>query len=651
MNKKAIIFILISNLIISIPSFSQNNIEIIEKSKVHIKDGFWASRLNINNNVTLPHILNHLQSPGFLQNFRICAGFEEGIFVKGTSNASDDVKVFKYLEGEMYSSMLYNDTGRINFVTALWDSVLVVQQSDGYLCTRFILGEKDKKFNRIGYGYQMYIAGHFIEAAIAHYKATKNRKTLDAAIRFADLIDSKVGPEKSKIKDVPGHQEIELALIKLYRITQNERYLQLSKFFIEERGKIKYRDSYGIRRQDHKPLLKHREAVGHAVRATYSYAAMTDIASITGDTDYINAINRLWQNVVSSKLYITGAIGSRHINPSESLGTDYELPNREAYAENCGNIGLMLWNWRMYQFTGDKKYFDVIERTLYNVFLAGTSLKGNTFCYCNPLQYSPEWKNSGTKREPWWPCPCCPPNIARMFPQIPELIYAKKTNSIFVNLFINSLVTISLARGEVNIYQESDYPWDGKINIWIEPGENKNFTLLLRVPGWALNQPVPSDLYKYLEPIDSKLELSINNEHIPIDLFDGYLKINRTWEKGDKVTLNLPMPIRRVICHKDLIENRGKIALEKGPIIYCLEAADNQGSVLDIYLPDTSKLSYTYEKDILNGCGIITGEGYKIDKYDKEEYIKYKSKIIAIPYFAWQNRGLNEMNVWINSIK
>lgn len=644
--------IIFSIFFINVQTYCQYDIQTIDKTEVKITDGFWSFRLYMNHYNTLPHILNHIQGPGFLQNFRTAGGFEEGDFVKGTRNASDDVKVFKYLEAIAHSGMLFNDKKALNLTDAVWDTILAAQQPDGYLCTRFILGEKERKLNRIGTGYQVYIAGHFIEAAIAQYEATKSRKALDAAIKFVDLIDSVVGPEESKIRDVPGHQEIELALIKLYRVTQNEKYFNLSKFFIEERGKIDHRPSYGIRNQDHKQLLKHEEAVGHAVRATYSYCAMTDIAAITKEKDYYSAINRLWDNIVSAKLYFTGAIASRYKFPSESFGNDYELPNREAYAETCGNIGFILWNWRLFQLTGDKKYIDVLERALYNALLAGISLEGNKFSYCNPLEYDPEWNTplNTIKREPWRGVPCCPPNIARLIPQIPEYIYATKDNSIFINLFINSSAEFHLTNNNIAITQESIYPWDGHIDIRVKPEKVTNFSLLIRIPGWAQNRPVPSDLYEYLDPIRSKVQLSINDKKISVKESDGYIIINRKWKKGDKITLDLPMEIRRVISNSKVIENKNKIALERGPIVFCLEEVDNN-SVLDIYLPDTSELSYTFKKDMLNGCGIITGAGFKIDKYLKEEELKFQGKVIAIPYYAWQNRGLKEMVVWINRLK
>ncbi len=631
--------------------FGQYEIQSVPKEKVDITDGFWFSRLMTNHNATIPHIFNNIQGPGYLQNFKIAGGYDKGGFVNGTANSSDDIKVYKYLEAAAYSGALFDDKELIAHTDALWDTVLAAQQTDGYLCSRFILGEEDLKMNRIGYGYQMYAAGHLMEAAIAHYNVTKDRKAMDAAIRFADLIDSLVGPGDEKIQDVPGHQNIELALIRLFHVTLNEKYLKLSKFLIEERGNIDKRGSYGIRALDHKPLLEHEEAVGHAVRATYSYCAMADLAALLKATDYHSAVDRIWENVSSKKLYITGAFASRYEFPSESIGSDYELPNKEAYAETCGHIGFMLWNKRMYQLTGEKKYLDVLERTLYNAFLAGISLDGKKFSYCNPLEYNPLWQQERVERLPWRPVPCCPPNIARFIPQLCELIYGQTGNEIFINLFINSSADISIEGGSVNIKQKSLYPWDGHIEIQVNPAGKSTFPLCIRIPGWAQNQPVPGDLYHYSEQRGIDISLSMDGKKAPVDISDGYIIIDRTWNHQTTITVDFPMEIRRVISNGKIVENAHKTALERGPIVYCFEGADNHNSALNIFLPDTSNLSFRFEKDILNGCGVISGTGFKIDKYSKEQFIQYHGEVTAIPYYAWQNRGLKEMAVWINRMK
>jgi DUF1680 family protein len=475
------------------------------------------------------------------------------------------------------------------------------------------------------------------EAAYAHYKATGKKNFLNIALKNADLICETFGPGKKL--DVPGHQIIETGLVKLYLATGKEKYLDEAKFFLDQRGNAKGHNLYGSYSQDHKPVVEQDEAVGHAVRAVYMYAAMTDVAAIMIDASYRAAVEKIWDNVVSKKLYVTGGVGARH--QGESFGDNYELPNRTAYNETCAAIGNIYWNHRMFLLTGDAKYIDVLERTLYNGMISGVSLEGNTFFYPNCLESDGKYRfNMGSlTRQPWFDCSCCPTNAIRFIPSMPSYIYATRNDSLYVNLFISSKTKVEMNKTNVEISQQTNYPWDGKVTIKVNPQKSETFAVNVRIPGWATGRPVPSDLYSYLNESPEKVTLKLNSEPVDINMKNGFAVIERKWSQGDVIELNLPMPIRRVIANEKVRADIDKVALARGPIVYCAEGIDNDGKVLDMVIPDETELQAEYRANLLGGVTVITGNV-------RDENGEAR-KLTAIPYYAWSNRGPGEMAVWM----
>jgi hypothetical protein len=498
-----------------------------------------------------------------------------------------------------------------------------------------------KRWVNLQWSHELYVLGHLYEAAVAHYQATGKKTLLDVAIKNADLLLKDFGPNALKIP--PGHEEVEIGLIKLYNVTNDERYLNLAKFFLDIRGRGKEltgRESWGEYAQDHKPVTEQEEAVGHAVRAAYLFSAMTDIDALTEDKAYYNAVDKLWHNVVDKKLYVTGGIGST--GSGEALGADYDLPNASAYNETCSSIANMMWNYRMFQLHGDGKYLDVFERTLYNAFLSGVGLDGKTFFYPNPLQ------SFGTHgRTPWFTCACCPPNVARFIASLPEKLYSVDGDKIYVNLFSSNTAELSLNNSLVKLKEETNYPWDGNVKLRVEetlPG-NK-FNLLIRIPGWAEGKPIDGNLYKFLNAKNFPI-LKVNSEPVEVKIQKGFVSIMRNWKKGDMVELTLPMDIHRVIANKNVEADSGRVALERGPIMFCAEWPDNNGYVRNILLPDDVNLSASFNPGLLNGVEVIKGKaiGYKFINENKTE--KAEQNFEAIPYYAWAHRGTGEMSVWL----
>jgi DUF1680 family protein len=474
------------------------------------------------------------------------------------------------------------------------------------------------------------------EAAYAHYQATGKRNFLDVALKNADLIAETFGPGKNM--DVPGHQIIETGLVKLYLATGKRKYLDLAKHFLDERGNAKGHKLYGAYSQDHKPVTEQDEAVGHAVRAVYMYAAMADIAGIMNDSAYLNAVKKIWENVVSKKLYITGGIGARH--KDESFGDNYELPNLTSYNETCAAIGNIYWNHRMFLLSGDAKYIDVLERTLYNGMISGVSLTGNLFFYPNCLESDGKYRfNQGSlTRQPWFDCSCCPTNVIRFIPSVPNYIYAHRGDSLYVNLFVKSRADVKINKTNVLVDQETNYPWDGRVIIRVSPKTKERFAVNIRIPGWALEKPVPSDLYRYLDENQEKVTLKLNAESIEVKVNKGYVTLERKWSKGDVVELSLPMSVHRVIANGKVAEDRHKVALVRGPIVYCAEGVDNGGKALDLIIPDDAEFEAEYKSDLLGGVTVITAN--VSDESGGER------KLTAIPYYAWSHRGPGEMVVW-----
>jgi len=604
---------------------------------VVIADEFWAPRIETNRKVTVPYDFKKCEETGRIDNFAKAGGLMEGNFEGIYFNDSD---LYKVIEGAAYSLKSHPDAELEKYVDGVIDKIAAAQWEDGYLYTFYSLPQRqpEKRWTDVRNKHELYCAGHFFEGAVAYYRATGKRKILDVAIRLADYIDSVFGPDKKH--DVPGHEEIEIGLVKLYRVTGDEKYLELAKFFLDERGQSERREIYGDYCQDHKPVVEQDAAVGHAVRAGYLYSGMADVAVLTGDAGYVEALGRIWRDVVSKKLYITGGVGAR--GGGESFGEDYELPNKTAYCETCAAIANAMWNHRMFLLHGDAKYIDVLERVIYNGFLSGISLSGDKFFYPNPLA-----SDGNYERSPWFDCACCPVNIVRFVPSLPGCAYAQRGDVLYVNLFIGGSATIKMAEDIVRLEQQTRYPWDGRVKIIVEPKRSEEFTICVRIPGWARNQPVPSDLYRFLDENFRKVNLKVNGESVDLNIDKGFVSINRKWGKGDCIELNLPMPIRRVVSHKNVKDNAGRTAVQRGPVVYCFEGVDNPKGVAKLILPANAKLKAEYYGDLLGGIVTIKGQG-KIQQPQAEgQTILENIEVVAIPYYAWAHRGKSEMAVWL----
>jgi len=606
-------------------------------SSVKVDDAFWSPRIETNRTVTIPADFRKCEQTGRIRNFEVAGKLARGKFQGIRFNDSD---VFKVIEGASYSLVQHPDAKLEAYLDDLIAKIAAAQEEDGYLYTTRTIdpehpaaGAGKTRWSNLISSHELYNAGHMYEAAVAYYRATGKRAFLDVALKNADLICRTFGP--GKLHDIPGHEEIEIGLVKLYRVTGEEKYLQLAKFFLNERGHPERR-SPGARSehpeytQDHLPVLEQREAVGHAVRAMYLYSGMADVALLTGDEAYVEAIDRIWDNVVSKKMYLTGGVGARH--GGESFGDNYELPNATAYAETCAAIGNALWNYRLFLLHGDAKYLDVLERILYNGFLSGVSLKGDTFFYVNPLSADGKTKfNQGSAtRKPWFNCACCPTNIVRFMPSIPGYVYARRGGDIYVNLFLGGEARIETANNTVQLVQQTRYPWDGRVDITVNPSRQAGFAILVRIPGWARNRPVPSDLYRYATIRDERVSLRVNGKDTPLRLEAGFARIERVWKKGDVIELRLPMPVRRVLANARVADDAGKVALERGPVVYCVEGIDNGGDLSRVKLNNATKLGTAYRPDLLGGIEVIEG-----------------GNLLAIPYYAWSNRGPGPMEVWL----
>ncbi len=616
---------------------------------VTIDDAFWSPRIETNRTVTISYDFQKSEETDRLTNFDKAAGRMAGDHVGIFFNDSD---VFKIIEGAAYSLQIHPDPELDAYLDNLIERITAAQEADGYLYTARTIAERNgtpeklhddreglSRWSQLRVNHELYNVGHLYEAAAAHYLATGKRALLDVAIKNADLVDSVFGPEKKH--DVPGHQEIEMGLVKLYGVTGDERYLRLAKFFLDERGHHEQRPAHinfgnpGYM-QDHLPVTEQDEAVGHAVRALYMYSGMADVAALTGEQAYIDAIDRLWENVVGKKLYITGGLGARH--HGEAFGDNYELPNATAYNETCAAIANIFWNQRMFQLHGDAKYIDVLERSLYNGFLPGVAFSGDKFFYVNPLAFDGEYRfnrDNSNERLGWFNCSCCPTNVVRVFPSLGGYIYAQSESSLYVNLFVNSQSRVMLADTTVKIAQQSNYPWDGDITVTVQPEQAATFALHLRVPGWAQGKPLPSDLYAYLSNSTEPILITVNGNPIPVIVDKGYATIKRQWQAGDVVKLQLPMTVQRVVSHVAVEEDRGKVAIERGPLVYCAEAIDNSGAIKEATLADDAQCTMAAESSLLQGIHTI-------------QVNHPRAKMLLIPYYAWAHRGIGEMTVWFD---
>lgn len=612
-------------------------------TNVTIRDKFWKRRIDTAINVTIPYDFKKCEETGRIDNFAKAAGLMPGPHQGIYYNDSD---VFKVVQGAAYALRHAPNPELEAYLDELIDKFAAAQEDDGYLYTARTIDPENapahcgpERWSILAVNHELYNVGHMYEAAVAYYDATGKRKFLDVALKNADLIDSVFGVDK--LRDVPGHQEIEIGLVALYRATGEDRYLRLAKFFLDERGRANGRDLYGPICQDHLPVTEQREAVGHAVRAGYMYAGMTDIAALTGDAQYASAVKALWENVVGKKLALTGGIGARH--DGEAFGDNYDLPNLKAYNETCAAQANILWNQRLFQLTGEAKYIDILERTLYNGFLSGIGLDGRSFYYVNPLACDGEFlfnRATSMTRQPWYQTSCCPTNIVRLLPSLSSYVYARRGRDIFVNLYAAGDGRFRINDIDVRIQQATDYPWDGDIVLQVSVSKPVTFSLKLRVPGYARNQPLPSDLYRFAKTSFDEAYLSMDGMMIPYLLEDGYISLEREWQSESQILLRLPLAPRRIVAHNAVDELRGKVALERGPIVYALEAADNEADVLDLNLPDTSAIKAEYQADLLGGVTTLSGDAFDAGGN--------KVAFNAIPYYAWGHRGEGKMTVWLN---
>lgn len=611
-------------------------------TSVKVTDSFWGQRLKASREVTIPLAFSKCEETGRYENFVKAAHPSDEYKVGGFS--FDDTDVYKTIEGASYLLQTYPDKKLEKYI----DSVLVIvagaQEPDGYLYTARTMNPKHphewagpERWTKVEeLSHEFYNLGHMVEGAVAHYQATGKRNFLDIAIRYADCVCKAIGNGPDQKKLVPGHQIAEMALVRLYLVTGDRKYLDQAKFFLDARGYTSRKDAYS---QAHKPVLEQDEAVGHAVRATYMYAGMADVAAITGDSSYIKAVDRIWENIVSKKIYITGGIGARHAG--EAFGDNYELPNLSAYNETCAAIGNVYVNYRLFLLHGDAKYFDVLERTLYNGLISGVSLDGGSFFYPNPLS-----SNGGYSRKPWFGCACCPSNISRFIPSLPGYVYAVKDNQVYVNLYMSNRGELKVDRKKVVLEQETSYPWDGDIRIRVAQGSQK-FVLNLRIPGWVRGEVLPSDLYRYADNKQLSYAVTVNGEPVTGELQKGYLQIDRKWKKGDVVEVHFDMQPRVVKAHEQVAADRGRVAIERGPIVYCAEWPDNDFNVHNILLNQRPTFQVVNKPDLLYGICELTTEAQSLS-YNAAGKLAVKDVTLTlIPYYAWAHRGEGDMEVWL----
>jgi len=611
-------------------------------TSVKVTDNFWGQRLQASREVTIPLAFSKCEETGRYENFVKAAHPSDTYKVEGFS--FDDTDVYKTIEGASYSLQTYPDKKLQKYI----DSVLVIvagaQEPDGYLYTARTMNPKHPH-NWAGkerwvavenLSHEFYNLGHMIEGAVAHYQATGKRNFLNIAIKYADCVCREIGNGPQQKKYVPGHQIAEMALVKLYMVTGDKKYLDQAKFFLDTRGYTSRKDAYS---QPHKPVVEQDEAVGHAVRAVYMYSGMADGAAITGDSSYIKAIDKIWDNIVSKKIYITGGIGARHAG--EAFGNNYELPNQSAYCETCAAIGNVYMNYRLFLLHGDAKYFDVLERTLYNGLISGVSLDGGSFFYPNPLS-----SNGKYSRKPWFGCACCPSNVSRFIPSLPGYVYAVKNDQVYVNLYLSNKAELKVDKKKILLEQETSYPWNGDIRLKITQG-NQDFTMKLRIPGWVRGNVLPGDLYSYTDNQKPAYQVSVNGQTVESDVNDGYLSIARKWKKGDVVEVHFDMIPRIVKANPKVEADHGRVAVERGPIVYCAEWPDNRFNVHSILLNQHPQFKVTDKPELLYGIRQITTDAQALS-YDKAGKLVTKDvELTLIPYYAWAHRGEGDMEVWL----
>lgn len=612
-------------------------------NQVAVLDGFWLPRFETNRLVTVWADFRKSEETGRIANFARAGKLEPGPF-RGIP--FDDSDVYKIVEGAAYTLATHPDPKLDAYLDALIAKMAAAQEPDGYLYTARTLGFTNgmtgkERWSNMGASHELYNVGHLYEAAAAHYAVTGKRALLEVACKSADYLCKTFGPAEGQLKRTSGHEEVEIGLCKLYRATGEKRYLDLAKFFIDMRGRKDLRPLYGAYNQDHLPVVEQAEAVGHAVRAGYLYAGMADVAALTGDPSYVAAIDRLWENVVSKKLHLNGGIGARH--QGEAFGENYELPNESAYLETCAAIANALWNERMFLLHGDAKYVDVLERIVYNGFLSGISISGDEFFYPNPLA-----SRGGYARSKWFGCSCCPVNIVRFIPQLAQFAYAQRDADLYVNLFVASRASLKTPAGGLTLTQATDYPWSGRIRIAVDPAsDGADFALKLRIPGWAIGRPVPSNLYAQTAPGSlGDVSLALNGQSVPLALDKGYATLKRAWRKGDVVTLDLAMPVRFVRAHPSAKDDDGRLAVERGPLVYCAEGVDNGGHALNLKIAACPAVEESSVEIGGHRMVSLAVQAVAASSDLRGQTTMVPAAATMVPYFAWCHRGAGEMQVW-----
>ena len=632
-------------------------IQSVNFTAVKFMDNFWMPRMRINHDVTIPASFERCERTGRVKNFEMAAA-KSGKFC--TIFPFDDTDIYKTIEGASFSLSLFPDKKLEAYIDTLIEKVAKAQEPDGYLYTARTINPNEphswsgteRWSKEREQSHELYNAGHLYEAAAAHYYATGKKNLLNIALKNADLVCSVFGPDKKHV--APGHEVVEMGLVKLYRITGKKEYLETAKYFIDERGHYdgydpKSNDVFknGSYWQDHKPVVEQDEAIGHAVRAGYLYAGMADVAALTGDKQYLQAVDRIWENMVSKKFYVQGGLGA--IPHGERFGENYELPNATAYNETCAAIANVYWNHRMFLLHGDSKYMDVLERSLYNGLISGVAMDGRSFFYTNAMQIKNSFSHPAMEpeRAGWFDCSCCPTNVARLIPSIPGYTYAQKDDNVYVNLFVNSNATINIHGKPVTIVQQNNYPWDGALKFTVSPKSADAFNLLVRIPGWADNEVVPSDLYSFATAPGEKVAIKINGQPVNYTMEKGYAVLRKRWKKGDVVEVNLPMEVKKVVANEKVKDDIGKVALQRGPLMYCAEWPDNNGKVSNIIMPAGTTFTSEFKPELLNGVLTLkaTVPAVMVDG-NGEGISTAKKPFIAIPYYAWAHRGKGEMMLW-----
>lgn len=612
-------------------------------TSVKVTDSFWGQRLKASREVTIPLAFSKCEETGRYENF--CKAAHPSSEYKVGGLAFDDTDVYKTIEGASYSMQTYPDKKLAKYIDSVLTIVAAAQEPDGYLYTSRTMNPENphewagsKRWEKVeDLSHEFYNLGHMIEGAIAHYQATGKKNFLNIAIKYADCVEREIGDKPGQLVRVPGHQIAEMALAKLYLVTGQQKYLDLAKFFLDKRGYTSRTDAYS---QAHKPVLEQDEAVGHAVRAAYMYSGMADVAALTGDTGYVHAIDKIWDNVVTKKLYVTGGIGAT--SNGEAFGENYELPNMSAYCETCAAIGNVYWNYRLFLLHGESKYYDVLERSLYNGLISGVSLDGGGFFYPNPLESIGQHQ-----RQPWFGCACCPSNICRFIPSLPGYVYAVHNKDVYVNLFMSNTSELNIEGKKVTLAQTTEYPWNGDIRVAVTPKGKQDFTLKIRIPGWVQGEVVPSNLYTFTDNKQLAYAVKVNGEPVESKLDKGYFSIDRQWKKGDVVDVHFDMEPRTVKANSKVEADRGKISVERGPLVYCAEWPDNDFSVLSVFMNRKPEFTVERKPELLYGIDELKTQAQTLGYDETGRLVTKDVTLTLIPYYAWAHRGTGEMAVWL----